>query len=81
MLFEPFKLRGVTFRNRIGVSPMCQYSSVDGLADDWHLVHLGRSARRASWRLRPVARAVRSRLALTSAATQQRSIGHRSGWV
>jgi 2,4-dienoyl-CoA reductase-like NADH-dependent reductase (Old Yellow Enzyme family) len=44
MLFEPLKLRGVTFRNRIGVSPMCQYSSADGLADDWHLVHLGSRA-------------------------------------
>src|SRR5580704_4706097 len=41
MLFEPLKLRGVTLRNRIGVSPMCQYSSVDGFADDWHLVHRG----------------------------------------
>jgi 2,4-dienoyl-CoA reductase-like NADH-dependent reductase (Old Yellow Enzyme family) len=44
MLFEPFSLRGVTFRNRIGVSPMCQYSSTDGFADDWHLVHLGSRA-------------------------------------
>ena len=44
VLFDPFKLRGVTFRNRIGVSPMCQYSSPDGLADDWHLVHLGSRA-------------------------------------
>src|SRR6185312_5434396 len=44
MLFEPFTLRGVTFRNRIGVSPMCQYSSTDGFADDWHLVHLGSRA-------------------------------------
>jgi 2,4-dienoyl-CoA reductase-like NADH-dependent reductase (Old Yellow Enzyme family) len=44
MLFEPFTLRGVTFRNRIGVSPMCQYSSTDGLADEWHLVHLGSRA-------------------------------------
>ncbi len=44
MLFDSFKLRGVTFRNRIGVSPMCQYSSTDGLADDWHLVHLGSRA-------------------------------------
>jgi 2,4-dienoyl-CoA reductase-like NADH-dependent reductase (Old Yellow Enzyme family) len=39
-LFSPFKLRGVEFRNRIGVSPMCQYSSEDGFASDWHLVHL-----------------------------------------
>ncbi|HVV52415.1 MAG TPA: oxidoreductase, partial [Polyangia bacterium] len=44
MLFEPLTLRGVTFRNRIGVSPMCQYSSTDGRADDWHLVHLGSRA-------------------------------------
>ncbi len=44
MLFQPFTLRGVTFRNRIGVSPMCQYSSQDGFADDWHLVHLGSRA-------------------------------------
>jgi 2,4-dienoyl-CoA reductase-like NADH-dependent reductase (Old Yellow Enzyme family) len=40
-LFEPLDLRGVTLRNRIVVSPMCQYSSVDGFANDWHLVHLG----------------------------------------
>ena len=43
-LFEPLALRGVTLRNRIGVSPMCQYSSVDGFANDWHLVHLGSRA-------------------------------------
>lgn len=43
-LFEPLTIRGVTLRNRIGVSPMCQYSSVDGFATDWHLVHLGSRA-------------------------------------
>src|SRR5580692_4147488 len=43
-LFSPFKLRSVEFSNRIGVSPMCQYSSVDGFANDWHLVHLGSRA-------------------------------------
>lgn len=43
-LFEPFTLRGVTLRNRIGVSPMCQYTSEDGFANDWHLVHLGSRA-------------------------------------
>lgn len=43
-LFEPLSLRGVTLRNRIAVSPMCQYSSVDGFANDWHLVHLGARA-------------------------------------
>jgi len=43
-LFSPLTLRGLTLRNRIGVSPMCQYSSPDGLATDWHLVHLGSRA-------------------------------------
>ncbi len=43
-LFDEFTLRGVTLRNRIGVSPMCQYSGRDGLANDWHLVHLGARA-------------------------------------
>jgi 2,4-dienoyl-CoA reductase-like NADH-dependent reductase (Old Yellow Enzyme family) len=43
-LFEPVTFRGVTLRNRIVVSPMCEYSAVDGLANDWHLVHLGSRA-------------------------------------
>ncbi len=43
-LFSPLALRGITLRNRIGVSPMCQYSSDDGFASDWHLVHLGQFA-------------------------------------
>lgn len=43
-LFEPLTLRGRTARNRIWVSPMCQYSAVDGMPGDWHLVHLGARA-------------------------------------
>lgn len=43
-LFAPLQLRGVRLRNRILVSPMCQYSSVDGFANEWHLVHLGSRA-------------------------------------
>ncbi len=43
-LFEPLTLRSVTLRNRIVVAPMCQYSSQDGFASDWHLVHLGSRA-------------------------------------
>ncbi len=43
-LLTPLTIEGVTFRNRIVVSPMCQYSSVDGMANDWHLVHLGSRA-------------------------------------
>jgi 2,4-dienoyl-CoA reductase-like NADH-dependent reductase (Old Yellow Enzyme family) len=43
-LFEPLSLRSVRFRNRIFVSPMCQYSSDDGMPNEWHLVHLGSRA-------------------------------------
>ena len=43
-LLSPLTIKGVTLRNRIGVSPMCQYSAKDGFADDWHLVHLGSRA-------------------------------------
>src|ERR1700761_291902 len=43
-LFDPITFRGLTLKNRIGVSPMCQYSSEDGMATDWHLVHLGSRA-------------------------------------
>ena len=43
-LFSPLKIKNTEFRNRIAVSPMCEYSSVDGFASDWHLVHLGSRA-------------------------------------
>jgi len=43
-LLSPLTLRGITLKNRIAVSPMCQYSAVDGMANDWHLVHLGSRA-------------------------------------
>ncbi len=43
-LFDKLTIKSVTLRNRIGVSPMCQYSSTDGIANDWHLVHLGSRA-------------------------------------
>ncbi|MBM4186726.1 MAG: NADH:flavin oxidoreductase/NADH oxidase [Gemmatimonadetes bacterium] len=43
-LFAPLDLRGLTIKNRIVVSPMCQYSAVHGVASDWHLVHLGSRA-------------------------------------
>ncbi|KIY51220.1 putative NADH:flavin oxidoreductase 1 [Fistulina hepatica ATCC 64428] len=46
LLFTPLTLRNVTFTNRIFVSPMCQYSSNDGHATDWHLIHLGTFATR-----------------------------------
>ncbi len=40
-LLTPLEIWGATLRNRIAVSPMCQYCSVGGMADDWHLVHFG----------------------------------------
>ena len=43
-LFQPLKIRSIQLKNRIVVSPMCQYSSEDGFANDWHLVHLGSRA-------------------------------------
>jgi 2,4-dienoyl-CoA reductase-like NADH-dependent reductase (Old Yellow Enzyme family) len=43
-LFQSLTIKSITLRNRIGVSPMCQYSSDDGMATDWHLVHLGSRA-------------------------------------
>ena len=43
-LFEPLKIRDVTFKNRIGVSPMCQYSYQNGFSNDWQVVHLGARA-------------------------------------
>jgi len=43
-LLSPLTIRGVSFRNRIAMSPMCQYSARDGFANDWHLVHLGSRA-------------------------------------
>ena len=43
-LFSPLTIRSVTLRNRIGMSPMCQYTATDGVANDWHYVHLGSRA-------------------------------------
>ena len=44
LLFSPLTLKSITFKNRIVISPMCQYSAKDGFANDWHLVHLGSRA-------------------------------------
>src|SRR5260370_42112419 len=43
-LFDPFAIRDITFANRVFVSPMCEYSSSDGYANEWHFVHLGSRA-------------------------------------
>jgi 2,4-dienoyl-CoA reductase-like NADH-dependent reductase (Old Yellow Enzyme family) len=47
-LFDPFVLKGVTLKNRIAVSPMCQYSAIDGVVNDWHYAHLAGLARGGS---------------------------------
>jgi len=44
LLFSPLKIKSITLKNRIGISPMCQYSAEDGFTNDWHLVHLGSRA-------------------------------------
>ena len=44
MLFKPLQIKSILLKNRIAISPMCQYSSVDGFANDWHVVHLGSRA-------------------------------------
>ena len=44
MLFTPFSLRGVELSNRVVISPMCQYSAIDGFTNDWHFQHLGQFA-------------------------------------
>ena len=59
-LFAPLTLRGVTIPNRVWVSPMCQYSSVDGHPTDWHLVHLGGLARGGAGLVLTEATAVRA---------------------
>src|SRR3954468_7745636 len=43
-LFDPLTIRTLTFANRVFVSPMCEYSSTEGFADEWHFVHLGSRA-------------------------------------
>ena len=44
LLFQPLTIRNIHLKNRIAVSPMCEYSATDGFANDWHLVHLGSRA-------------------------------------
>ncbi|OCB71287.1 2,4-dienoyl-CoA reductase [Flavobacterium glycines] len=44
LLFSPLSIKSITLKNRVVISPMCQYSSIDGFANDWHLVHLGSRA-------------------------------------
>ena len=43
-LFSPLTIKNITLKNRIVMSPMCQYSAIDGFTNDWHMVHLGARA-------------------------------------
>ena len=44
LLFSPFRMRELELPNRIAFGPMCQYDAIDGVASDWHLMHLGNMA-------------------------------------
>jgi 2,4-dienoyl-CoA reductase-like NADH-dependent reductase (Old Yellow Enzyme family) len=69
MLFDPVELRGVRLRNRIVVSPMCQYSAHDGHVTDWHLVHLGKFAQGGAGAVFVEATAVEARGRITHGDT------------
>ncbi len=80
-LFDPLTLRGVTLRNRIGVSPMCQYWSTDGMPSDWHLVHLGSRAVGGAGLVIAEATAVEARGRITAGDTGIWSDAHIEPWA
>ena len=80
-LFEEFTLRGVTLRNRIGVSPMCEYSSEDGMPNDWHFVHLGARAVGGAGLIITEAAAVEARGRITPADAGIWSDAHIKPWA
>ena len=79
MLFEPLEIRGVSLRNRIVVSPMCQYSAKDGHVTDWHLVHLGKFAQGGAGAVFVEATAVEKRGRITHGDTGIWDDGHIAG--
>ena len=78
-LFQPLQLRGVTTKNRIVVSPMCQYSAHEGRVSDWHLVHLGKLAQGGAGIVFMEATAVESRGRITHGDTGIWEDGHVAG--
>jgi 2,4-dienoyl-CoA reductase-like NADH-dependent reductase (Old Yellow Enzyme family) len=80
-LFEPIDLRSVTLRNRIVVSPMCQYSAIDGIPNDWHLVHLGSRAVGGAGLVLAEATAVEARGRITLGCTGLWSDAHTEAWA
>jgi 2,4-dienoyl-CoA reductase-like NADH-dependent reductase (Old Yellow Enzyme family) len=79
-LFEPLTIRGIEFRNRIFVSPMCEYSSVDGMPNDWHLVHLGSRAVGGAGLVFTEATAVGAQGRISPADTGIWSTDHADAW-
>jgi len=79
LLFQPVELRGVRLRNRIVISPMCQYSAQDGQVTDWHLVHLGKFAQGGAGAVFVEATAVERRGRITHGDTGIWDDGHIAG--
>jgi 2,4-dienoyl-CoA reductase-like NADH-dependent reductase (Old Yellow Enzyme family) len=79
LLFQPIELRGVRLRNRIVISPMCQYSAQDGHVTDWHLVHLGKFAQGGAGAVFIEATAVEKRGRITHGDTGIWDDGHVAG--
>jgi 2,4-dienoyl-CoA reductase-like NADH-dependent reductase (Old Yellow Enzyme family) len=80
-LFRPITLRATSFRSRLWVSPMCQYSARDGVPQDWHLVHLGGLARGGYGLVMAEATAVSPEARITSADTGLWTEGQRDAWA
>jgi len=80
-LFTPIQLRGTEVRNRVWVSPMCQYSAHDGLPTDWHLVHLGSFARGGAGMVFTEATAVLPEGRISPQDTGIWSDAHRDAWT
>ena len=80
-LFSPIRLRDLTVRNRVWVAPMCQYSAVDGMPDDWHLVHLGSFARGGAGLVMTEATAVSPEGRISPADTGIWNDGQRDAWA
>ena len=80
-LFDEFTLRGVTLRNRIGVSPMCEYSAEEGMPNNWHLVHLGARAVGGAGLIITEAAAVEARGRITAGDAGIWSDAHIEPWA
>ncbi|MGI4790397.1 MAG: oxidoreductase, partial [Janthinobacterium lividum] len=80
-LFDEFSLRGVTLRNRIGVSPMCEYSAENGVPNDWHFVHLGARAVGGAGLIITEAAAVEARGRITEGDAGIWSDAHIAPWA